>query len=89
MSNQKLLEHLYSNEKIRQLNPLVLSELSRTFFELDEAVFYQFEELLEVVEFDRVVACLRFITSNGQLITTYREDLSDVPREVYFSQWNS
>lgn len=89
MSNQKLLEHLYSNEKIRQLNPLVLSELSRTFFELDEAVFYRFEELLEVVEFDRVVACLRFITSNGQLITTYREDLSDVPREVHFSRWNS
>lgn len=87
MSNQKLLERLYSNEKIRKLNPLVLSELSRTFIELHERVFDQFEELLEVVEFDRVVACLRFITYNGRLITTDPEDLSNVSRDVYFSRW--
>lgn len=88
MSNQKLLERLYANEKICKLNPLVLSELSRTFIELHERVFDQFEELLEVVEFDRVVACLRFITYNGRLITTDPEDLSDVSRDVYFSRWN-
>lgn len=88
MSNQKLLERLYANEKICKLNPLVLSELSRTFIELHERVFDQFEELLEVVEFDRVVACLRFITYNGRLTTTDPEDLSDVSRDVYFSQWN-
>lgn len=88
MSNQKLLERLYANEKICKLNPLVLSELSRTFIALHEAVFDQFEELLEVVEFDRVVACLRFITYNGRLITTEPEDLSDVSRDVYFSRWN-
>lgn len=88
MSNQKLLERLYANEKICKLNPLVLSELSRTFIELHERVFDQFEELLEVVEFDRVVACLRFITCNGKLATTDREDLSDVSRDVYFSRWN-
>lgn len=87
MSNQKLLERLYSNEKIRKLNPLVLSELSRTFIALHERVFDQFEELLEVVEFDRVVACLRFITYNGRLITTDPEDLSNVSRDVYFSRW--
>lgn len=88
MSNQKLLERLYANEKICKLNPLVLSELSRTFIELHERVFDQFEELLEVVEFDRVVACLRFITYNGRLITTDPDDLSDVSRDVYFSRWN-
>lgn len=88
MSNQKLLERLYANEKIRKLNPLVLSELSGTFIALHERVFDQFEELLEVVEFDRVVACLRFITCNGRLITTDPEDLSDVSREIYFSRWN-
>lgn len=87
MSNQKLLERLYSNEKIRKLNPLVLSELSRTFIALHERVFDQFEELLEVVEFDRVVACLRFVTYNGRLITTDPEDLSNVSRDVYFSRW--
>lgn len=87
MSNQKLLERLYSNEKIRKLNPLVLSELSRTFIALHERVFDQFEELLEVVEFDKVVACLRFITYNGRLITTDPEDLSNVSRDVYFSRW--
>lgn len=88
MSNQKLLERLYANEKICKLNPLVLSELSRTFIELHERVFDQFEELIEVVEFDRVVACLRFITYNGRLITTDPDDLSDVSRDVYFSRWN-
>lgn len=88
MSNQKLLERLHANEKICKLNPLVLSELSRTFIALHERVFDQFEELLEVVEFDRVVACLRFITYNGRLITTEPEDLSDVSRDVYFSRWN-
>lgn len=87
MSNQKLLERLYANEKICKLNPLVLSELSRTFIELHERVFDRFEELLEVVEFDRVVACLRFITYNGRLITTDPEDLSDVSKDVYFSRW--
>lgn len=85
MSNRKLLERLYANEKICKLNPLVLSELSRTFIELHERVFDQFEELLEVVEFDRVVACLRFIAYNGRLTTTDPEDLSDVSRDVYFS----
>lgn len=88
MSNKEILDRLYSNKKIVEKNPLVLSELSRTFIELHERVFDQFEELLEVVEFDRVVACLRFITYNGRLITTDPEDLSDVSRDVYFSRWN-
>lgn len=88
MSNEEILERFYSNKKIVEKNPLILKELSRTFIELHERVFDQFEELLEVVEFDRIVACLRFITYNGRLTTTDPEDLSDVSRDVYFSRWN-
>lgn len=88
MSNEEILERFYSNKKIVEKNPLILKELSRTFIELHERVFDQFEELLEVVEFDRIVACLRFITYNGRLTTTDLEDLSDVSRDVYFSRWN-
>lgn len=88
MSNEEILERFYSNKKIVEKNPLILKELSRTFIELHERVFDQFEELLEVVEFDRIVACLRYITYNGRLTTTDPEDLSDVSRDVYFSRWN-
>ncbi len=88
MSNEEILERFYSNKKIVEKNPLILKELSRTFIELHERVFDQFEELLEVVEFDRIVACLRYITYNGRLTTTDPEDLSDVSKDVYFSRWN-
>lgn len=49
----------------------------------------RYEKLLEVVEFDRVVACARFVTMNGRLISSNEIDESNIPKDVYFSRWKN
>ena len=82
MRNKELLERLCSNNKIYERNPFILSELSTSSEELDETVFFQYEKLLEVVDFDRVVACANFSIMNPN-------ESSDVSRDVYFSRWEN
>lgn len=80
MENKEILERLCSNEKISERNPFILSELSMTCEELDEEVMFQYEKLLEVVDFDRVAVCANFAIMNPN-------EASDVDRGVYFSRW--
>ena len=89
MSNKEILERFYSNKKISEKNPIVLEELSTTFEELGKDDMIRYEKLLEVVEFDRVVACARFVTMNGRLVSSNETDESNIPKDVYFSRWKN
>lgn len=89
MSNKEILERFYSNKKITEKNPIVLEELSTTFEELGKDDMIRYEKLLEVVEFDRVVACARFVTMNGRLASSNEIDESNIPKDVYFSRWKN
>lgn len=89
MSNKEILERFYSNEKIVEKNPIILEELSTTFEVLGKDDMLRYEKLLEVVEFDRVVACARFITMNGRLVSSNEIDESNIPKDVYFSRWKN
>lgn len=89
MSNKEILERFYSNKKITEKNPIVLEELSTTFEELGKDDMIRYEKLLEVVEFDRVVACARFVTTNGRLASSNEIDESNIPKDVYFSRWKN
>ena len=82
MENKEILERLCSNKKISERNPFILSELSTSCEELDEEVMFQYEKLLEVVDFDRVAVCANFATMNPN-------EASDVDRGVYFSKWEN
>lgn len=82
MENKEILERLCSNEKISERNPFILSELSMSCEELDEEVMFQYEKLLEVVDFDRVAVCANFAIMNPN-------EASDVDRGVYFSRWKN
>lgn len=87
MSNKEILERFYSNEKIVEKNPIILKELSTTFETLGEEDMFRYEKLLEVVEFDRVVACARFVVLDGKFVMINESDKLDVPKDVYFSRW--
>ena len=87
MSNEEILERFYSNEKIVEKNPIILKELSTTFETLGEEDMFRYEKLLEVVEFDRVVACARFVVLDGKFVMINESDKLDVPKDVYFSRW--
>lgn len=89
LSNKEILERFYSNKKITEKNPIVLEELSTTFEELGKDDMIRYEKLLEVVEFDRVVACARFVTMNGRLASSNEIDESNIPKDVYFSTWKN
>ena len=89
LSNKEILERFYSNEKIVEKNPIILEELSTTFEVLGKDDMLRYEKLLEVVEFDRVVACARFITMNGRLVSSNEIDESNIPKDVYFSRWKN
>lgn len=82
MENKEILERLCSNKKISERNPYILSELSMSCEELDEEVMFQYEKLLEVVDFDRVAVCANFAIMNPN-------EASDVDRGVYFSRWKN
>lgn len=82
LSNKEILERLCSNKKISERNPFILSELSMSCEELDEEVMFQYEKLLEVVDFDRVAVCANFAMMNPN-------EASDVNRGVYFSRWKN
>ena len=82
MENKEILERLCSNKKISERNPFILSELSMSCEELDEEVMFQYEKLLEVVDFDRVAVCANFAIMNPN-------EASDVDRGVYFSRWKN
>lgn len=60
-----------------------------TFEELGKDDMIRYEKLLEVVEFDRVVACARFVTMNGRLASSNEIDESNIPKDVYFSRWKN
>lgn len=87
MSNKEILERFYSNEKIVEKNPIILKELSTTFETLGEEDMFRYEKLLEVVEFDRVAACARFVVLDGKFVMINESDKLDVPKDVYFSRW--
>ncbi len=89
LSNKKILERFYSNKKIVEKNPIILEELSTTFEVLGKDDMLRYEKLLEVVEFDRVVACARFVTMNGRLVSSNEIDESNIPKDVYFSRWKN
>ena len=89
MSNKEILKRFYSNKKITEKNPIILEELSTTFEELGKDDMIRYEKLLEVVEFDRVVACARFVTMNGRLASSNEIDESNIPKDVYFSRWKN
>lgn len=89
MPNKEILERFYSNKKITEKNPIILEELSTTFEVLGKDDMIRYEKLLEVVEFDRVVACARFVTMNGRLISSNEIDESNIPKDVYFSRWKN
>lgn len=89
MSNKEILERFYSNKKITEKNPIILEELSTTFEVLGKDDMIRYEKLLEVVEFDRVVACAKFVTMNGRLISSNEIDESNIPKDVYFSRWKN
>ena len=89
MSNKEILKRFYSNKKITEKNPIILEELSMTFEELGKDDMIRYEKLLEVVEFDRVVACARFVTMNGRLASSNEIDESNISKDVYFSRWKN
>ena len=89
MPNKEILERFYSNKKITEKNPIILEELSTTFEVLGKDDMIRYEKLLEVVEFDRVVVCARFVTMNGRLISSNEIDESNIPKDVYFSRWKN
>ncbi len=89
LSNKEILERFYSNKKIVEKNPIILEELSTTFEVLGKDDMLRYEKLLEVVEFDRVVACARFVTMNGRLVSSNEIDESNIPKDVYFSRWKN
>lgn len=89
MSNKEILERFYSNKKITEKNPMILKDLSTTFEVLGKDDMLRYEKLLEVIDFDRVVACARFVTMNGMLMTVDETDESDIPKDIYFSRWKN
>ena len=48
---------------------------------------FRYEKLLEAIEFDRVVACARFVSMDGKSIIVNESEKLDVPKDVYFSRW--
>lgn len=89
LSNKEILERFYSNKKIVEKNPMILKDLSTTFEVLGKDDMIRYEKLLEVIDFDRVVACARFVTMNGMLMTVDETDESDIPKDIYFSRWKN
>lgn len=89
LSNKESLERFYSNKKIVEKNPMILKDLSTTFEVLGKDDMLRYEKLLEVIDFDRVVTCARFVTMNGILVTVDETDESDIPKDIYFSRWKN